>query len=67
MTAPLVTELIAADRIAERQRRGSAARLAARARCCRPTAWGRGRQRIVQDVGRLRAGICRDEPALCCA
>jgi hypothetical protein len=66
--APQVAELIAAGRIAERQRHASAARQAARARCCQPSTWGRATRRIAEGVVRLRA-VRRDRhvPASCCA
>jgi hypothetical protein len=66
---PQVAELIAADRIAERQRHASAARLAALARRCRPSTWGRAARRLAQGLDRLRCAVGRDQhvAAACCA
>jgi hypothetical protein len=55
MISPLVAQLVAADRSAQLQRSGAAARLAAIARCCRPSAWARSAPRMTQAVTRLRA------------
>jgi hypothetical protein len=67
--SPQVTQLVAADRIAERQRHAHAARLAALARCCQPSTWGRAARRVTQGLARLRtAGRRGHAPAaVCCA
>ena len=69
MIAPQVAELIVADRIADRQRHAHAARLAALARCCQPSAWGRAARRVAQGLDRVRAGARPDRhaAAACCA
>ena len=69
MIAPQVAELIAADRIAERQRAASAARLAALARCWRPSAWATAAARIARGLTRLRGVVRwnRHVAAPCCA
>ena len=69
MTASQLTELIVADRMAERQRVASASRLAALARCCRPSTWVRAVQRAARGLARLRAGVHRDRVAggACCS
>jgi hypothetical protein len=67
--APQVAELIAADRIAERQRHATAARLAALARCCRPSAWATAAGGFARGLTRLR-GVVRGHrhvAAPCCA
>jgi hypothetical protein len=66
---PQVAELIAADRIAERQRHAHAAYLAALARCCQHSAWGRAARRVAQGLNRLRGAARRDRHAVaaCCA
>jgi len=68
MIAPQVAELIAADRIAERQRIACTARLAALARCCQPSTWERTARRVAQGVARLRGPVRRDRhaAAVCC-
>lgn len=64
-----VAELIVADRIAERQRHAHTARLAALARCCRPSTWRRSAHRVAQGLTRLRGAARRDRStaAVCCA
>lgn len=65
MLSPYVAQLIAEERIAERQRYAASARLAAIARCCRPSAWTRTADRISQAAARLRRP--RPVTAQCCA
>jgi hypothetical protein len=55
MTMPHL-ELLVADRGRELRREAAAARLAALARCCRLSTWGRATRRATQAVLRLRAG-----------
>jgi hypothetical protein len=68
MLTPLTAQLIAEERSAELQRH-AAARLAAIARCCQPTTWGRAARRATAAVLRLRDAVRSDRsaPALCCA
>jgi hypothetical protein len=68
MMTPQVAQLIAADRIAERQRAGCAARLAALARCCRPSSWTRLARRAARTADRLRDAVRRDRTGAvpCC-
>lgn len=65
MIAPQVADLIAADRMAERQRHAATARLAAIARCCRPSTWTRAARHLTRAAARLRAG--RSVAGPCCA
>jgi hypothetical protein len=68
MTTPYTTELLAADRSRELRRQAATARLAALARCCRPSAWGRAARRATTAVLRLRAALRPGQPAAtCCA
>ena len=68
MISPQVAQLIAADRMAEAQRHAAAARLAALARCCRPTTWGRAARRATTAVLQLRDALRRGRSATapCC-
>jgi hypothetical protein len=63
MTTPY-RGLLAADRGRE-----AAARLAALARCCQPSAWGRAARRATAGVIALRSSLRRDRSAAapCCA
>lgn len=63
MISPYVAQLIAEERIAERQRYAASARLAEIARCCRPSTWTRTASRVTQ--ARLRRS--RPVTAPCCA
>ena len=69
MISPHVAQIIAADRMAEAQRHAAAARLAAIARCCQPTTWGRATRRATAAVLQLRDALRRDRSAAapCCA
>jgi hypothetical protein len=68
MTTPYMTEVLAADRSRELRRQAATARLAALARCCQPSAWGRAARRAATVALRLRAALRPDRPAAtCCA
>ncbi|MGY1820524.1 hypothetical protein [Geodermatophilus sp. SYSU D00079] len=69
MISPYVAQLITADRMAEAQRHATTARLAAIARCCQPSTWGRAARRATTAVLRLRDALRRDRSAAapCCA
>ncbi len=69
MITPHVAQLIAADRAAELQRHATASRLAAFARCCQPSAWGRAARRATAAALQLRDTLRRDRSAAapCCA
>jgi hypothetical protein len=59
------TGQLAAETIRERVRLGSAARLAALARCCQPTAWRRAARRLAAT----RVSLARMAPrraSVCC-
>ena len=64
--APQVADLIAADRMADRRRAACTARLAALARCCRPSALSRAARRTAGAVDRLRAAVRPRRPATAC-
>jgi hypothetical protein len=51
---PYAAQLIADDRAAELQRRAATERLAALARCCRPSTWVRAARRAAAAALRLR-------------
>jgi hypothetical protein len=65
--APQITGLIVADRIADRQRHAAAARLAAIARCCRPSTWARTARRIRAASARATSVLRHRAPEPCCA
>jgi hypothetical protein len=68
MLAPQVADLIAADRIADRQRLACSARLAALARCCRPGALRRAARQASTALARLRTAVRHGRPtAACCS
>ncbi|MGY1672019.1 hypothetical protein [Geodermatophilus sp. SYSU D00710] len=69
MLTPYVAQLIADDRATELQRHAATARLAALARCCRPSIWVRAIRRVTAAAVRLRAALPRVRPgaAACCA
>jgi len=68
MTTPYL-EVFAADRGQRLRREAAAARLAALARCCRPSAWGRAARRATAATAALRSSLRRDRSAAapCCA
>ena len=67
MPTPYLAELLAESRGAELRREAYAARLAAIATCCRPSAWARTARRAVDAVIRLRTAVGRDRATVCCA
>ncbi|WP_222272164.1 hypothetical protein [Modestobacter marinus] len=63
MITPEVAQMVAADRAAQLQRAAASARLAAIARCCRPSHWAQAASRVVRAMSRLQrervpAGVC---------
>jgi hypothetical protein len=69
MITAQVAQLIAADRAVELQRHAATARLAALARCCRPSTWARTARRATGAMARLRAAFRPDQSVAvpCCA
>ncbi|MGY1617191.1 hypothetical protein ACI797_10645 [Geodermatophilus sp. SYSU D00691] len=65
MSTLYVAQVIADERGAELQRRADTARLAALARCCRPSTWARAARRAAAAVDRLRTARSAGTP--CCA
>ena len=69
MLTPYAAQLIANDRAAALQRSAATARLAALARCCRPSTWVRATRHVIAAGVRLRAALppARSGAAPCCA
>lgn len=69
MLTPYAAQLLAGDRAVELQRHAATARLAALARCCRPSTWVRATRRVTAATIRLRAALpaVRSGAAPCCA
>ena len=69
MITPEVAQLVAADRSAQLHRAVTSARLAALARCCRPSRWARVVRRAGEALATLRVTLHRDRApaAACCA
>jgi hypothetical protein len=69
MTTPFATETLAAEHTAQLRTEAAAARLAALARCCRPSTWARTARRAGQAARRLLRALRRDSgrTAVCCA
>ncbi len=69
MTSPYLAGLLAGDHEADLRRQAGRSRLAALARCCRPSTWGRALRRALQ-VGKRAHTALRGRPAApagCCA
>ncbi len=69
MTTPLTTQLIVEEHRTELLRSAATARLAAIARCCRPSTWARAARRAGEIVSRARAALRLGgaDAAVCCA
>ena len=66
MTSPHLVAVYAEQRGAELRREAQAARLAAMARCCRPSAVANSLRRVATLTARLGTGL-RSAPTACCA
>ena len=65
MTTTYVSEQLATDHAAALRRDAATSRLAALARCCRPSSWARAARRAGAAAARLRGS--RPVGASCCA
>lgn len=64
MTTPYLADLLLAERTQQLRREAAGARLAALARCCRPSSWARAVQRVRDAAARVHP-VRAAAPACC--